>query len=221
MLISLLLFLFLQVQANVTPNDKPNIPVVHPKVGQSLVTGDLQVTFVGRKNYYVGAPAESLDADIDSPKSVNEHPTLGKYYVNSLEGCKTVIYDLKTGEKLKVISHKFDDSHKNLWAPESGFYKFHYARSKPNNFSGKPVESVLSHGGRYLWVPYYRRTYDLNAQEPSAMAVIDTQADTIVRLFETGPLPKMVAVSDDQTRLAVTHWGNNTVGILDVASTEL
>lgn len=172
MLISLLLFLFLQVQANVTPNDKPNIPVVHPKVGQTLVTGDLQVTFVGRKSYYTGAPAESLDADIDSPKSVNVHHTLGKYYVNSLEGCK-------------------------------------------------PVESVLSHGGRYLWVPYYRRTYDLNAQEPSTMAVIDTQADTIVRLFETGPLPKMVAVSDDQTRLAVTHWCNNTVGILDVASTEL
>jgi DNA-binding beta-propeller fold protein YncE len=50
------------------------------------------------------------------------------------------------------------------------------------------------------------------------MAVIDTQKDTIIRLFETGPLPKMVAVSADQTRLAVSHWGNNTVGILDISS---
>jgi YVTN family beta-propeller protein len=50
------------------------------------------------------------------------------------------------------------------------------------------------------------------------MAVIDTERDTIIRLFETGPLPKMVAVSADQTKLAVSHWGNNTVGIMDISS---
>ena len=80
------------------------------------------------------------------------------------------------------------------------------------------MESVFSHNGRYLWIPYYRRSYDLNAQDPSAMAVIDTERDSIIRLFETGPLPKMVAVSADQKKLAVSHWGNNTVGIMDIAS---
>jgi DNA-binding beta-propeller fold protein YncE len=119
-----------------------------------------------------------------------------------------------------VINHKFDEQHKDLWAPESGFYKFNYTRKNPNHFTGKPVESVFSHNGQYLWVPYYRRSYDLNAQDPSAMAVIDTATDTIVRLFETGPLPKMVAVSPDQTKVAVTHWGNNTVGMLDVSSSD-
>ena len=69
-----------------------------------------------------------------------------------------------------------------------------------------------------MWVPYYCRTYDINAVEPSAMAVIDTRADSIVRLFETGPLPKMVATSHDNKTLAVTHWGNNTVGLLDISS---
>ena len=218
MLLSLLLFLCLQGQSYIVPDEKPNIPVVHPNVGKTLVTDDLQVMFVARKSNYACAPEESLDADIDSPKSVNVHPTEQKYYVNNLEGCNTVVYDLQTGENLKVITHQLGDTHAHLWAPQSGFYKFKYTYSKPNNFSGKPVESTLSHDGRYLWVPYYRRTYDLNAQEPSAMAVIDTKADTIVKLFETGPLPKMVAVSNDQTRLAVTHWGNNTVGILDIAS---
>jgi len=52
------------------------------------------------------------------------------------------------------------------------------------------------------------------------MAVVDTQNDSIIRLFETGPLPKMVAVSPDGTRLAVTHWGNNTVGIMDISSSK-
>ena len=50
------------------------------------------------------------------------------------------------------------------------------------------------------------------------MAVIDTQVDSVIRLFETGPLPKMVATSPDGTRLAVTHWGNNTVGLMDISS---
>jgi len=50
------------------------------------------------------------------------------------------------------------------------------------------------------------------------MAVIDTQTDRIIKLFETGPLPKMVACSHDGKHIAVTHWGNNTVGTLDISS---
>lgn len=217
--VSALLSVMLQMPVSAAVNtDNPHPPVVHPSVGKSLKTNEIEVTFIGRKSNYPGAPKSSIDVDIHSPKSVNAHPTKKKYYVNSLEGSKTVVYDLLTGEKLKVISHQFDEQHKNLWAPESGFYKFNYPRKNPNHFTGKPVESVLSHNGRYLWVPYYRRNYDLNAQDPSAMAVIDTETDAIVRLFETGPLPKMVAVSPDQKRVAVTHWGNNTVGLLDVSS---
>ena len=52
------------------------------------------------------------------------------------------------------------------------------------------------------------------------MAVIDTQRDTIVRIFETGPLPKMIATSPDGNRIAVTHWGDNTVGLLDISGND-
>lgn len=221
MFVAALISIFLQSQipaasANVTKKEVPQ--VVHPTIGQTLKTKELQVTFVNRKSWYSGTPKAYLDKDIRSPKSVNIHPYQSKYYVNSLEGSKTVVYDLQTGEKLKVITHQFNEQHKALWAPESGLFNFTYARTNQNHFIGKPVESTFSHNGRYLWVPYYRRNYDINAQDPSAMAVIDTQKDTIIRLFETGPLPKMVAVSADQTRLAVSHWGNNTVGILDISS---
>ena len=221
MFVTALISIFLQSQipaasANVTKKEVPQ--VVHPTIGQTLKINELQVTFVNRKSWYSGTPKAYLDKDIRSPKSVNIHPDQSKYYVNSLEGSKTVVYDLQTGEKLKVITHQFNEQHKALWAPESGLFNFTYARTNQNHFIGKPVESTFSHNGRYLWVPYYRRNYDINAQDPSAMAVIDTQKDTIIRLFETGPLPKMVAVSADQTRLAVSHWGNNTVGILDISS---
>lgn len=195
-------------------------PVVHPDFGASWTGEGIKVTFMTRKQQFSLAETETLDRDIHSPKSVNIHPSGKKYYVNSLEGAKTVVYDFTTNEKTKVIKHSFTEADNALWAPSSGLFSFGHSYDHPDTFTGKPVESTFSHGGRYLWVPYYRRSYDLNAQEPSAMAVIDTETDEIIRMFETGPLPKMVATSPDGTRLVVTHWGNNTVGLLDISSDE-
>ena len=48
--------------------------------------------------------------------------------------------------------------------------------------------------------------------------MIDTRTDSIIKVFETGPLPKMVATTHSGKYLAVTHWGDNTVGILDISS---
>ena len=195
--------------------------VVRPKLGEAVTStdGKLTLTLVAKKQNYSAAMADSYDHDINSPKSVNVTPDGKKYYINSLEGGVTIAYEMGTHKKLKVISHNFTDAgSRHLWAPASGLFQWHKQREAPNTFMGKPVEATFSHGGHYLWVPYYRRTYDMNAIEPSAMAVIDTRADSIVRLFETGPLPKMVATSHDNKTLAVTHWGNNTVGLIDISS---
>jgi len=90
-------------------------------------------------------------------------------------------------------------------------------RAGPNVFKGKPVESDLSHGGKYLWVPYYRRDYDLMSQSPSAVAIIDTSIDEIVRVMPTGPIPKFVRASPDGKWVAVAHWGDNTVMLIDTS----
>ena len=196
--------------------------IVHPKVGETAKSDDgkLTLTLVAKKQNYSVAMKDSHDPDINSPKSVNVSPDGKKFYVNSLEGGKTVVYEMGSNKKLKTISHNFtDEGPKQLWAPSSGLFKWHKQWTKPNTFMGKPVEATFSHGGRYLWVPYYRRTYDYNAVEPSAMAIIDTKKDEIVKLMETGPLPKMVKTSHDGKTLAVTHWGNNTVGLIDISST--
>ena len=206
--------------ASFSPFPEENTPaVVHPREGVTrLRTEGISLTFIARKQCYRGGAAESRDADVLSPKSVKVSPDGSKYYVNSLEGMRTVAYDAASGEKLGVIRHRFDETHAALWAPRSGFFPFKRERPRADCFSGKPVESCFSHGGAYLWVPYYRRDYDQNAVEPSALAVIDTQADTIVRLFETGPLPKMIACSPDGSTVAVTHWGDNTVALMDISS---
>ena len=199
-----------------------NPPVVHPTPGVTRLEADsVVITFVTRKQNYAGGDAATRDEDIFSPKSVHIHPDGSKYYVNSLEGMRTVAFDFASGGKRAVIHHRFDSTALDRWAPDSGLFPFSYTYKEPGTFSGKPVESTFSHGGRYLWVPYYRRSYDINAQDPSAVAVIDTQCDSIVRLFETGPLPKMIATSPDGTRIAIAHWGDNTVGLLDIAGEDV
>lgn len=176
--------------------------------------GDLVI----RNTMKIHGYGPQIDPDIYSPKSVTFSKDGKKIYVNSLEGCKTVVYDAVTHKKLKVIEHAFDSGEGDIWLMPSGYYEFtHYPNGEKRGFSGKPVEAALSKDGRYLFVPYYRRTFDINAQDPSALAVIDTEKDEIVLMTETGPLPKMVRVSNDGKLLAITHWGNNTVGFLDIS----
>ncbi|MDD6774912.1 MAG: beta-propeller fold lactonase family protein [Bacteroidales bacterium] len=192
--------------------------MVHPNIGEKVVSDDgkLTIQLVGKRQNY-GGSADTRDEAINSPKSVHIHPNGKKYYVNSLEGGTTVVFESETNRKLKVVKHNFSTAHDKLWSTPSPLYPFtHYPKN--NHFMGKPVESTFSHNGRYLWVPYYRRSYDINAQDPSALAVIDTETDEIVKLMETGPLPKMIATSRDGKTIAVAHWGNNTVGLIDISS---
>ncbi len=206
---------------------------VHPEIGTKVYAADssFSLTLIAKKQYFEPADTLTADSDIHSPKSVNMHPNGTKYYVNSLEGATTVVYDFLTHRKLKVIRHNFTDADTVLLGSHfTPYYKFtHYTPDDKHPvspfggwgaFYGKPVESTFSHGGRYLWVPYYRRSYDINAQDPSAVAIIDTGTDSIIRLMDTGPLPKMVATSPDGKLIAITHWGDNTVGIIDISSAD-
>lgn len=196
-------------------------PVVHSETGDSSagVPGRLHIYNIGKRQQYSGARRDSWDTDIFSPKSATFSPDGKLFYINSLEGGRTVVYDSETLDKKAVIDYKFGASDSAIMAPLSGFYKFtHYPGGERLPFMGKPVESTWSHGGRYLWVPFYRRTFDINAQDPSAIAVVDTRSHSIIRVFETGPLPKMVATSNKGDLIAITHWGDNTVGFIDISS---
>lgn len=195
--------------------------VRHSKIGDELkIPGMVSLKLITKHQNFNWGDKSTLDGDISSPKSVRFRPDGKKYYVNSLEGGRTVVYDAATHSKIKVIKHFFDGSEKELWAKSSGLFPFRKYMNNQNRFMGKPVESTFTHDGRYLWVPYYRRSYDINAQDPSAVAIIDTEKDSIVRMMETGPLPKMITASPDGKKLAVTHWGDNTVGMIDISSSE-
>ncbi len=171
------------------------------------------------QNYNANPKSEHdvYDETINSPKSVIFSKDGSKFYIHSLEGFTTSVYDSETYERLKVIEHKFGPENNKLFKNNETTvfgYSYKYERDNLNHFRGKPVESCLSHNGKYLWVTYYRRDFDKNAECPSALAIIDTENDRIVRVMPTGPLPKMIACSPDSKYIAVTHWGDNTVGII-------
>ncbi len=201
-----------------------NTIVSHPYIGTISTPDNAEVKL--RLNARIKAYStivkdsnDYYDTDINSPKSVEIFETAGKFYVNSLEGCETIVYDLHTLKKLKVIKHNFSSSKSYLFTNELPFgYTYGKQISHPNIFSGKPVECTFTHNKKYLWVTYYRRSYDTNAQEPSAVAVIDTETDTIVRVLPCGPLPKMIAASHNNNYIAITHWGDNTVSLVDISS---
>lgn len=198
--------------------------VIHPPIGRTSLPNDakIKLTLISRIHSHtpnVKDDMERYEKDIVSPKSAVFLEEKNKFYINSLEGYKTVVFDLKEFRKIKSIPHDFSKKDNALFKEETALgYKFLTPRAEPNVFKGKPVECCLSNNKKYLWVTYYRRSYDPNAMEPSAVAIIDTDLDEVVRVMPTGPLPKMIAASPDGKYVAITHWGDNTVGIIDVSS---
>lgn len=173
-----------------------------------------------KNNPLPNSPSDQYLKVIDSPKSVLILPEKNKFYIQNLEGENTLVFSLDTPKLIKVISHSFTYEHQHLFQDEEEKelgYDLHV--NVPRNiFKGKPVEACFTHDKKFLWITYYRRSYDKNAILPSALAIIDTDADTIVRVMATGPLPKMIASSPDGKWVAVTHWGDNTIGIVNVES---
>lgn len=201
-------------------------PVIHIGIGTTSTTiPEVSITLIERFQSYttnVKNPHDRYDNSIYSPKSaifLSTDSGANKLYINSLEGFSTSVYDLDSMKRIKIIKHKFNNQNAYLFSDTSFFdYKFQNRTKNYNIFSGKPVESCFSHGGKYLWVTYYRRDYDQNAVCPSALAIIDTKLDEIVRVMPTGPIPKMIAASPDNKYIAVTHWGDNTIGLIDISS---
>lgn len=186
------------------------------------VAAPVEMTLMHRFQHYNAKNLHKndvYDEHVHSPKSVNILDAKDKFYVQSLEGCETIVYSLDSFKRIGVIPHTFTKQNASLFRETNYFdYSFRTVEAgKENLFQGKPVESCFSHGGRYLWVTYYRRTYDANAVDPSALCIIDTETDSIVRVMPTAPLPKMIAASADDKYVAVTHWGDNTVGIIDIS----
>lgn len=184
----------------------------------------VKLELVARFQNYNARPAAETDHHDDyvhSPKSARFSPDGSRVYVNALEGFHTLVFDVEKLEKVANIPHIFDADDAALFHDQSTVFGYPYNKrppsGDPNQFSGKPVESEISHGN-LLWVPYYRRDFDGGATSPSAISIIDTNTNEIVRVLPTGPIPKYVVASPDGNSVVITHWGDNTLGVVDTSS---
>ncbi len=201
-------------------SEKLKRPSINTKVSKNGVS--LQLT--ARLQHHTPQPENPLDhfdPHLFSPKSVQIHPSKKKIYVQALEAQATLVYNSHTLAKLKVIKHHFGKKDASLFdnSENTQLWQRLQKDAPPNlnHFSAKPVEGVFSHQGRYLWVSLYRRDYDIQAALPSAVSIIDTRTDSIVRVMATAAIPKALAVSPDGLQLAIVHWGENTVGLVDIS----
>lgn len=163
-----------------------------------------------------------FDANMLSPKSAAFSPDGKTLYINALEAGKTLAYDFPSLKPKAIVSHTFTSQSSALFNGAATVFNYPLAREQqgkdPNVFTGKPVEMAFSHNGKYLWTPYYRRSNDPRSAGPSAVAIIDTTSNKIVRVLPTGPLPKYVAVAPNSSSVAVVQWGDNTVIKFDTTS---
>ncbi|MBN2728370.1 MAG: beta-propeller fold lactonase family protein [Bacteroidales bacterium] len=208
------LFLFaLYSQAQVK-----RIPIGHKSSSLDSVSSFQLIARIQNYNTNPTNAADVRNSHIDSPKAAIIVEEKNKFYINSLEGYETLIFSLDSFKQTGIIRHCFDINDTALFNEKSELdYPFAY-QADVRIFCGKPVEGCLTHDSKYLWITYYRRSFDQSAIQPSAMAIIDTDNDSILRVMATGPLPKMIAPSPDGKYLAVTHWGDNTIGIIDISS---
>ena len=107
-------------------DDEPLKRGSHTRLGARYIStdGTLEITVAGKKQYYNPSDTSTRDRDILSPKSVNIDPSGRKFYINSLEGGRTVVYDMATMRKTATISHRICQAHRKLWADDGGLFKF-------------------------------------------------------------------------------------------------
>ena len=199
-------------------------PLVRVAIGTKESKDNLTVELTGRFQHFdpkPDVPEDHFDPHIFSPKSVLFTPDGQKAYVNALEGHATLVYNPTTRRKIRIIPHRFGKAQQHLFNQELEAQAWSEIPpdkrpAEPTMFLGKPVEMILSHQGRFLWVSYYRRDFDTLGVMPSVVAVIETRTDKIIRLLPTGPIPKALAYSPEAGLVAVIHWGDNTVGLIDV-----
>ncbi|MBL7545063.1 MAG: beta-propeller fold lactonase family protein [Bdellovibrionaceae bacterium] len=182
----------------------------------------VKLSLVHRWQSYNAKPEfknDHYDQDIFSPKSVSFSEAGDIAFVQSLEGAKTLFFKSDGSEKMATIKHQFDKKSVKELVDRKQTFTYKNDPKMFQGFTGKPVESIVTHDGKYLWTTYYRKNYDELGQQTSAVAIIDIPEKKIVRVMGTGPISKYVEKSPDQKWLAISNWGDNTVGIYNISGT--
>lgn len=178
---------------------------------------------------------ELVDSTCYSVKSVNMNGDYSKVYTTNLEGMNVYEFD----RVRKIVTRKLDFVH----TPGRGYN--YQKRTWLNSYQEKPVESFITHNGRYLWVSLHNAggvaiwdltgaetyvngkpfkegyLYDRSAAVPANK--IDSKTGFFKKryrslLIKTGTTPKVIAATADGRYLFVANWHSNSISILSISS---
>ena len=145
MLRLLLLVLFSQIVS-------ANAQITRIKIDRSTdTTGEVVMRLTHRFQSYNWTPKHKFDhydTSINSPKSVKYALDGSKFYVQSLEGYTTSIYDTGSKRLIKTLLHGFTAESDSLFKDgETTIYNYPYKQNRKhkNVFLGKPVEPDADH----------------------------------------------------------------------------
>ena len=168
-----------------------------------------------------GFPNFTRDESIVSPKSVVLTKDGTTLLINALEANKTIAYETATWRKLWEVKHSFPAETQVVHERLSGKFKefFRYP-TKPTAWDAKPVEMALTPDGKILYTSSYRKSFDPHAHLASSVSAIEVSTGKLLYSLPAGPIPKMLKVSPDGTRLVVSNWGDNTVSFWNIEKEE-
>ncbi|NBU47706.1 MAG: hypothetical protein EBS34_09760, partial [Flavobacteriales bacterium] len=83
---------------------------------KSTGNGEISLELIARKQSYAQRTVndnDTYESVINSPKSVVFTENGAKFYIHSLEGHETGVFDASTFQKIKVIRHQFDENNED------------------------------------------------------------------------------------------------------------
>ncbi len=157
------------------------------------------------------------DDEMSSPKSVQFSLNDTSFYIQALEGSKTLVYSFPKIRKVNSIKHHFDSKVQDFYSNNYRNHFFKYPDASID-WNGKPVEAVLDESRGLLYVSSYRRDNDNRVIFGSTLSIIDTSTNKMIGSLPTSSIPKVLSLSNDKNLLSVTNWGDNSITIWDVSS---
>lgn len=155
-----------------------------------------------------------------SPKGVIMSPDGKSVCVMNLESCSITVYNTDTGRLNYTI-----------YFPQTSAEGWDYKTESPvPSVAQKPVEGAFTQNGRYLWVSLHNDSsvavFDMEGYRFDCLVYKDTVkamlkyadgtvCDKSYLRIAVGKTPKVICVSRDERRVAVSNWHGRSVSIID------
>jgi len=158
-----------------------------------------------------------------SPKGVIISPDGKSACVMNLESCSVTVYNTDTRKLIYTIY--FPQTYAEGWD-----YK---TESPVDSVAQKPVEAAFTEKGRYLWISLHNDSsvavFDMEGCRFDYLVYKDTVkarlkyadgsvCDKSYLRVSVGKTPKVISVSPDERRVAVSNWHGKSVSVIDSRS---